>query len=90
MTPSLLVAEARLAAHRGEHVEAAERIRRAVEVTDGIDGLNLRAGLFLAFAEVQRAAGEESEADTSVATALELYERKGNLAAAARLRAGVT
>jgi class 3 adenylate cyclase/tetratricopeptide (TPR) repeat protein len=85
-----LVGEARVAAHRGEHVEAAARVRRAVEIVDGTDSLNQRARASLALAEVQRAAGQDAEADASLATALELYEQKGNLAAAARVKATAT
>jgi class 3 adenylate cyclase/tetratricopeptide (TPR) repeat protein len=90
MVPGRLVAEARVAAHLGELVDAAARIRRAVELIDGTDGLNQRARVFLALAEVMRAAGQDAEADTAVATALELYEQKGNVAAAARLQASAT
>jgi len=43
--------------------------------------------MWLALAEVQRAAGNEAEADQAVERALELYDRKGNIAAAARVRA---
>jgi class 3 adenylate cyclase/tetratricopeptide (TPR) repeat protein len=82
-----LVGEARVAAHRGDHLDAAARIRRAVEVINGTDGLNQRARASLALAEVQRAAGQDAEADATLATALELYEQKGNLAAAERVRA---
>jgi class 3 adenylate cyclase/tetratricopeptide (TPR) repeat protein len=85
-----LVGEARVAAHRGEHAEAVARILRAVEMKDGTDALNERAGVLLALAEVQRAAGQDAEADRSVANALQLYAQKGNLAAAARVRAGAT
>jgi hypothetical protein len=45
--------------------------------------------MWLALAEVQRAAGRAEEADASVAEALTLYGRKGNTAAAERLRADV-
>jgi hypothetical protein len=38
-------------------------------------------------AEVQRAAGLGEEADASIERAVELYEQKGNVAAAAQLRA---
>ena len=51
--------------------------------------LNLRARIWLALAEVQRAAGHAAEADAAVATALGLYEQKGNVAAADCLRAGL-
>ena len=39
-----------------------------------------------ALAEVQRAGGNNAEADAAVATALELYEQKGNVAAATACR----
>jgi hypothetical protein len=42
-----------------------------------------------ALADVQRAAGSFSEADATVAKALVLYDEKGNVAAADRLRAGL-
>ena len=48
----------------------------------------MRAHVEVALAEVQRAAGNTAEADAAVARALELYEQKGNVAAADRLRAG--
>jgi hypothetical protein len=50
--------------------------------------VNAKERIWLAFAEVQRAAGYTAEADAAVATVLELYEQKGNIAAAARLRGG--
>ena len=48
-----------------------------------------RARVWLALAEVRRAAGLTAEADAAVAAALELYEQKGNIAAAARVRAAL-
>jgi hypothetical protein len=50
---------------------------------------NDTARVWLALAGAQRAAGLAEEADASVAAALDLYERKGNIAAAARLRAEI-
>jgi tetratricopeptide (TPR) repeat protein len=81
-------ARGRLAAQRGELDKALELVRQAVEVADRADWLNIRARVWLAFAEVTRAAGRTAEADAAVATALALYEQTGNIAAAARLRAG--
>ena len=43
--------------------------------------------LLVGLAEVWRAAGERADADAAVASTLELYEQKGNVAAAASLRA---
>jgi tetratricopeptide (TPR) repeat protein len=83
--------EAMVAAHRGELGEAESLARRAVEIADRTpEWLNWRAEIWLAFAEVQRAAGRTAEADTAVATALELYEQKGNIAAATHLHAAVS
>jgi DNA-binding SARP family transcriptional activator len=79
-----LAGRARLAAHRGELVEALSLARRSVELVDTTDMLNRRATVWLALAEVQRAAGEP--ADGSVGEALRLYEAKGNVTAAAALR----
>ena len=84
-----LAVEARIAAHRGNFGEALDLGGQAVEHAEGVDNLNRRAEAWLALAEVQRAAGRYGEADASVAEALTLYERKGNLTAAGRLRASV-
>ncbi len=82
-----LAAVARLAAHRGEHAEALRLAQCAVELAEDSEYLNSRARVWLTLAEVQRANGQTVEANTAVARALELYEQKGNIAAAARLRA---
>ena len=78
---------ARLAAQHGELEEALELARRAVEAGEHADRLNAAATAWLALAEVRRARGETAEADAAVAAALQVYERKGNVAAAARVRA---
>jgi tetratricopeptide (TPR) repeat protein len=82
-----LAARARVAAHRGELASALRLARRGVDVADLSDRLNVRARVWLALAEVRRARGETDEAEAAVAHALTLYEQKGNVAAAARLRA---
>jgi hypothetical protein len=81
------MAEARLKAHRGEHDEALELARSAVEQADRGDGLNEQALMRLGLAEAQRAAGRDEDAARSVARAIELYELKGNVAAAGRVLA---
>jgi DNA-binding SARP family transcriptional activator len=81
------MAEARLKAHRGEHDKALELARSIVEHDDRGDELNTRALMWLGLAEVQHKAGRTDEARASVANALALYRQKGNVAAAARLRA---
>jgi DNA-binding SARP family transcriptional activator len=85
--PLRLAARARVAAHGGALAEALRLASKSVEVAERGGRLNDRARVWLALAEVLRAAGRESEARAAVASALELYERKGNLVAAARLRA---
>jgi DNA-binding SARP family transcriptional activator len=82
-----LAARARLAAHRGDTEEALELGGRAVELVEKSDWLNFRARIRVAYAEVQRAAGATAAADESVADALQLYEAKGNVTAAALVRA---
>jgi tetratricopeptide (TPR) repeat protein len=81
-----LAARARLAAHHGEAADALELARRAVELAERTDLLNHRALTWLALAEVQRSRGRQAEADAAVVDAVALYEAKGNVADAARLR----
>ena len=81
-----LTARARLAAHRGDLAEALELAERAVQFTERTNWLNYRAGARLALAEVQRARGRHDEADIALDEARLLYEAKGNVAAAARLK----
>jgi tetratricopeptide (TPR) repeat protein len=80
------MAEARLKAHRGEHDEALELARSVVEHEDRGDELNTRALMWLGLAEVQRACGRARDAEEATAAALALYEQKGNIAAADRVR----
>jgi hypothetical protein len=85
----LLAAEARLAEHRGDQAEAVRRALRAVELADRSDRLNLRARVWLALSQVRRNGSENVDADEAAAAALRLYEQKGNVAAAAHLRASL-
>ncbi len=85
--PRRLALDARVAAHHGRLAEALTLAQRAVEKQKQSDDLNTNAGMWLALAEVQGAAGNNAEAKDAVARALALYEQKGNVAAAARLRA---
>src|SRR5262249_50730586 len=82
-----LSAEARVAAHLGELGEAVALAERALAVVDTAVYPNMRASVRLALAEVYRAAGRAADADAATAGALELYELKGNVAAAAHVRA---
>ena len=82
-----LAVSGRLAAHDGRLAEAVTLARRAVERANCSDRLNLRARVWLALAEVQRACGQTADTDAAVSEAIRLYEAKGNVAAAAPLRA---
>jgi tetratricopeptide (TPR) repeat protein len=82
--------EARLAAHDGALDEAAASARRGVEQLEPTDLLGARARAWLTVAEVERMSRHDTEADAAVGTALELYDAKGNVAAAARLRAAAS
>jgi hypothetical protein len=84
-----LAVEARLAAHRGELEEAVALAERAVAESATREWPNHQAEMWVALAEVQLAAGRRDETDAAVARALELYEQKGNVAAAARVRARI-
>jgi hypothetical protein len=75
------LAGARVATARGRHDEALRLVDEALDALAGTDALGLRAD---ALAVRAAAAGEEPE------DALALYELKGNVAAAARLRNLVT
>jgi len=88
LTPQ--VVRARVAAHRGEHADALTLLGDVVDRAERGEQLTMRAQAQLALAEVQAAAGNLAEADAAVARALALYEQKGNVAAAARLRLPAT
>jgi tetratricopeptide (TPR) repeat protein len=85
-----LAVSARLAAHDGRVDEAVALAERAVEISDRSDRLNHRAKVWLALSEVRRAAGDRAEADAALAAALRLYDEKGNVAAAGRLRSAAS
>jgi tetratricopeptide (TPR) repeat protein len=73
-------------AHRGEHAEAEEAAREAVDAVERTDGLNDQAAAWWDLAEVLQSAGRGAEAAAAFAEALERYERKKNIPMARRLR----
>ena len=80
--PVLHAVEARLAAHRGSP-DAIAQAKEAVERSERRMGdLTSRAIVSLALAEVERAAGLARQAGDSFERAVELFELKGNIAAA--------
>jgi class 3 adenylate cyclase/tetratricopeptide (TPR) repeat protein len=83
---------AKVLAARGEHGQALDLARTAVEVAARTDFLDARGDALLDLAEVLRAAGRDGEAAGAAAEALKLYERKGNRLGAQRAReqAGAT
>ena len=74
-------AQARLDAAAGDHAAAARLVGEATELVDATDGLNQRAEVALAAAEVASRAGHEDEARAHTERATRLYRRKANLAA---------
>jgi DNA-binding SARP family transcriptional activator/tetratricopeptide (TPR) repeat protein len=74
-------------AQNAELDRAEQLAREAVELAERTDFLNLHADALMGLAEVLHVAGRPT--DETTATALTLYERKGNLISAARVRAAV-
>jgi DNA-binding SARP family transcriptional activator len=86
-TLSILQAVAAKAlALEGRAEEAEALARRAVALLEPTDLLSHRADAMLDLADVLTACGRGEDALRAFATAIELYERKGNAAAAARAR----
>jgi tetratricopeptide (TPR) repeat protein len=77
---------ARILAARGQLAEAEELARAAVALAARTDFLNQHGDALLELAAVRAETGRSSEARAAGEEALGLYERKGNLVAAARAR----
>jgi tetratricopeptide (TPR) repeat protein len=82
----LLRVQAKLVAQQGDHAEAQRLARKATELAAGTDYLDLHARTFADLAEVLRLAGQREDAIVALGEAIELYERKGNVAAATTAR----
>ncbi len=78
--------KARILTGRGQRGEADELARSAVALAARTDFLNQHGDALLELAVVLAAAGRTAEARAAVEQALGLYERKGNLLAAAGAR----
>jgi class 3 adenylate cyclase/tetratricopeptide (TPR) repeat protein len=78
---------AKVLARRGELVPAEELVREALGFAEqSPDDFHLIVKTLMGVAEVLHLAGQSAEAAASAERALELEERKGNLAGAARVR----
>jgi predicted ATPase len=77
---------AKLLARQGDLEQAEALAREAVALAAETDFFVLRGDALMDLAEVLRAAGREADAVPFVEQALELYEQKGNVVAAARAR----
>jgi class 3 adenylate cyclase/tetratricopeptide (TPR) repeat protein len=80
---------ARVLLSEGDGAEAVRAAEEAVARVAAGDCLELRADAQRALADAMRAAGRDGEATAALEEALRLYEEKGNLVAAERLRASV-
>jgi class 3 adenylate cyclase len=78
--------KAQLLARRHEFAEAETLAREAVGLAEATDELNDRARVHAALADVLRAKGDAHASAAALAEAESFYERKGNVAALARLR----
>jgi DNA-binding SARP family transcriptional activator len=82
-------ARARCAAAAGELAEAERLAREGVAVAEQTDFILMHATTLRSLAEVLLKRGDASGAAAATRTALELYERKGNVVAADRTRAAL-
>jgi DNA-binding SARP family transcriptional activator/tetratricopeptide (TPR) repeat protein len=79
--------KAKLAGRQGASVEAEQLAREVVCLSTSTDGLNLRAAVHVSLGEVLQSGGDPVAAAVEFREALRLYELKGNIVAAARVRA---
>ncbi len=80
-------ARATVLARRGDFARAETLARQGVEIANGTDDLNRRAEAYRDLGDVLQRARRLDDAATSFALAVELFERKGNLVGAGRVRA---
>ena len=79
-------AQALVESARGNHAEAEQLAREAVEIGGRTDALNWQGDAFCDLAEVLGASGRRAEAADALERALARYERKQNLAMGAQVR----
>ncbi len=78
--------QAQVLGHSGELAEAERLARDAVAILEQTDALNAQAGAVADLAEVLQMAGKQAEAVAALDAALDLFERKRNVAMAVQLR----
>ena len=78
--------QARVLAHRGEHVEAERLAREAVAIAERTDALNGQGEALCDLAETLAAAGRPTRPRAALEQALDRYERKKNLAMVAQVK----
>jgi tetratricopeptide (TPR) repeat protein len=79
-------AQALVHAGRGEHTEALDLARQAVEIVDRTDNLEFQGETYCDLAQVLVAAGRTDEAAEALEQALDRYTRKKNLAMVAQVQ----
>jgi tetratricopeptide (TPR) repeat protein len=79
-------ARALVLARRGESADAARLAREAVALGERTDMVNWQANAIVDLAEVSLLTGDDGDARLQLQQALLLFEEKGNLVAAARVR----
>ncbi|HEU5213987.1 MAG TPA: BTAD domain-containing putative transcriptional regulator [Gaiellaceae bacterium] len=80
-------AAGKLLAHRGEVAEAQRLVGDAIRLSDTTDALNYQARARLDLARVLGIASRLVEASAAAEAAIEIFDRKGNVAEAERARA---
>jgi len=81
---------ARVLASRGDFAAASDAAQEAVARAAAGDCVELKADAYRALAEVRQASGRSEDAEAALQEALRLYEEKGNLIAAERVRKALT
>jgi class 3 adenylate cyclase/tetratricopeptide (TPR) repeat protein len=76
----------KILARRGEYPEAERLVREGVRLLESTQFVNDHANSLLDLAEVLRFAGRPGDAATAIESAIELFERKGNVVSAERAR----
>jgi predicted ATPase/class 3 adenylate cyclase len=83
-------ARARLLGRRGAAAAAERLAREAVRLAEAIDYLNVHGDALMDLADVLRSGGRQPDALAAAERAVRLYERKGNVASAAKARTLLT